>query len=244
MAHARVDAVSGPSLDAILQAMAEASVGDLRVRVDVPADADQQAPLTMLAHALNILLGDLEHRERKASLQSERLRTLLAHLPSGVAIAEAPHGRIVFHNPAVERILGVPAHTPERFEAYAAHAPAFHEDGRAVEPHEWPLARAIERREVVHEKLLEIRPPGRPPRWLSCNAAPVLDPSGAVLGGIVVFEDITEDREARRREAASEAFHRGLLEGISDAGLGFVVSDGRRVLTTNEAFARMLARPA
>lgn len=233
MASAGLGAVSAVSLDAILQAMADASVGDLGARVSVPPDAPVDDPLVTLAHALNILLGDLQTRERAASLHSERLRALVAQLPAGVVIAEAPTGRIVFSNPGAERIGGALAAQAGSFQEYGHLWPTYHEDGRPVADHEWPLARAIRRGEVVRDHLLQFRPAGRPPIWTSCAAAPIFDASGAVVGAIAIFEDVTERRE-------SDAFRQSLLDGLADVGLGYIVSDGRRVLAVNAAFSRMM----
>lgn len=48
--------------------------------------------------------------------------------------------------------------------------------------------------------------------------------------------------EAGAPPKETDEFRRLLLEGLSDAGVGFVVVDGRRILTVNDAFARMVGR--
>ncbi|HET6404728.1 MAG TPA: ATP-binding protein [Candidatus Thermoplasmatota archaeon] len=78
-------------LEEILRVMAQASVGDLERRIEVPEQALQEAPdLGVIAHALNILLGDLAHltaeteQARRQMAHSEKLSALGA-LTSGVA---------------------------------------------------------------------------------------------------------------------------------------------------------------
>src|SRR5437870_2414969 len=69
----------------------------------------------------------------------ERLTVVIEHLPVGVILAEAPSGRLLLGNRAVERIWRQPF--PGATDAgQRAGARGFHVDGRPYLPEDWPLA--------------------------------------------------------------------------------------------------------
>ena len=134
----------------------------------------------------------------------ERLAVVVEHLPVGVILAEAPSGQLLLGNRAVERIWRQPfvaAIDPRsgssEVDEYSGYR-AFHPDGRPYLPEEWPLARAIARGEIVRGELIEIAR-GDGTRGATRNhAAPLRDPEGRIVAGVVVFEDVTEEMAARR----------------------------------------------
>ena len=193
----------------ILDALSNASVGDLSSRVEVEPAADDD--MARLAHAVNILLADLEHREREreaaqaAVRASElRLRAVLEHLPVGVYVAEHPSARGIYENAEAARILGHPMIRVDHVSEYAQYG-AIHEDGTPYASGEYPLVRAVTRGEEIRDlDVLYRRPDGRVVELL-INAAPVHDDAGAIIAGVVVFRDVTNLREAERALRAAYA---------------------------------------
>ena len=114
----------------------------------------------------------------------------------GIVIAEAPAGRIVEGNRQVEDILGHPVKfspTVDRYSEWVSH----HEDGRQVEAHEYPLARALAGEQRSELEVCYQRGDGRP-AWVRFIAAPICS-EGRITGGIVATLDI--DREKRALQA-------------------------------------------
>ena len=137
------------------------------------------------------------------------LRTVLDTLPVGVLIAEAPSGRITGHNARAEAILGhgvLPAQPNEGPARWIG----FHEDGRPVEPTEWPLIKVVREGEPQSELEVDYQRGDNSRAWISFAGAPMQDLDGKLVGGVVVVSDIdarkrSEHVLAAAKEAAEEA---------------------------------------
>ena len=208
-----------------------------------PFSGEDEALLAQLAAQVSLCLRNLESRDaalgRAAEAEEERrtLRTLMECVPEGIAIAEAPHGRVRLLSEHGRQMMGRPvpetaAVAPGRPSNGTAHPPAEPAaaddgglgwvargaDGRTPVPAErFPLSRAIRSGEtVVDEEWTLWRPDGTTLPVL-CNASPIRDPSGRIRGGVVVFRDISSLRQAREqleervRERTAE-LHRANLE--------------------------------
>src|SRR5581483_9900007 len=66
------------------------------------------------------------------------------------------------------------------------------------------------------------------------NSAPIVDGAGRVLGGVVVFRDVTERKNLEERLAASE---RLAALGTMAASMGHELNNPLSYLVTNVAFA-------
>jgi PAS domain S-box-containing protein len=157
-------------------------------------------------------LADLE-RSRAQALEAasaaERERRVLDAtfnaVPAGIIVADAT-GRLVRMNQATERIWGIAPYSVdvagygEWKGWWAGDSP---HAGQRIAPHEWGLARSLRGEHCTD--VVEVEPFGRPHKRLvtQLSSAPVLDPQGQVVGGVVVQVDITARIEAERalREA-------------------------------------------
>jgi len=130
--------------------------------------------------------------------QPRLLQDILASISDGVVVADT-NGQFLHFNPAAERILGmgpVDVPLPDWSSSYGC----FREDGVTPLPsEELPLARAV-RGETIFDCPLVVRnryvPEGL---WLSVDASPLRDETGALIGGVVVFRDETTKRRERTR---------------------------------------------
>jgi PAS domain S-box-containing protein len=132
--------------------------------------------LSELARRVSLAL-DLVDLHRRAQDSLAQLQAVIAQLPLGVAIIDADH-RVVLRNDELERVWGA------EVELGVDHR----RSGPATEG--WPLERAIETGEVTVGELRELeRPDGN--RTLEISAAPVRDPSGAIVSAVAVVADVT-----------------------------------------------------
>ena len=114
-----------------------------------------------------------------AATERERLAAVLARLPAGVVIGEAPTGRLVLGNAEVERIWGQPFQAGIGFDQYGTYR-GFHPDGRPYEAEEWPLARSLTRGEVVIGEEVDVERGDGTRGTIVANSAPIHDADGTV----------------------------------------------------------------
>jgi PAS domain S-box-containing protein len=141
--------------------------------------------------------------ETKALLQAA-----LDHSQAGIAIADAPSGKLRYVNRAglligggtqAELVAGVDANQ------YVASWNLLNLDGTALAKEEVPLTRAILFGEQNTREFI-ISPSELDGRIVLANAAPIRNPAGEITAAIVVFLDITEQKRAEEllRQNAQE----------------------------------------
>lgn len=134
-------------------------------------------------------------RVQEAFLESQSiLKTAFENSQAGIAIADAPDGKLRYVNRAgllirdkseEEIVRGVDIHS------YVDSWKILHFDGTPYLEDEVPLTRAIKYGETCSEEFI-IRRDDFKDRYVLANAAPIKDSNGTIKAGIVVFLDITE----------------------------------------------------
>ncbi|HYC03153.1 MAG TPA: PAS domain-containing protein [Azospirillaceae bacterium] len=182
------------------------------------------------------------HRAAEALRTREAtLSAILDALPVGVIIADA-NGAILRDNAANREIWGIPPETRD-WSQYGDWVGYWPETGARIQAHEWGMARALLKGEVVRGELVECQRFGTGERRLYLNsAAPVRDASGAIIGGVVAELDVTERLAAERALAAKEAQLRTILDTVP---VGIVLAElpSGRVVEGNGYVERMLRHP-
>jgi PAS domain S-box-containing protein len=180
------------------------------------------------------------HALKSAQAEAERLlferQAILETMAQGLAVI-APDGSFGYFNPAGRRILGWTEPDPPALTdgAWIARSPR-DVHGANLPPHMMPHAVAL-RGERVQGQIVRMAMPDGADVILSCDGAPLRDGTGAIVGAIVTFEDVTERQRAEERLRASEARLKATLEGVTDA---IITSDADGVVINyNHAFARM-----
>jgi PAS domain S-box-containing protein len=153
--------------------------------------------------AFSILLSRYVNEMRMAqeaiSRQSLLLTSILNSISDGVAVADEK-GNFLLVNPSTEKITGIQGiEVPKEQwnEVYGL----FRADGvTRYSQEELPLLRAIQGENVDDEELILNNPSLPHPIWITLNGRPLVDPiTGNNSGGVVIFRDITERREAQNR---------------------------------------------
>jgi PAS domain S-box-containing protein len=148
--------------------------------------------------ALSLNRTDRERRLVDAALRDSeaRLAALLEQLPVGIGLTDRD-GRFLIRNSLLNNFVG------DRLSSLdpvpAARWRAWDEDGRLLDPSEWPSARAL-RGEVVSPgtEMLYTAADGKQ-IWTRVLSVPFRDQAGALTGVIVVIQNIDEQRRAENR---------------------------------------------
>ena len=161
--------------------------------------------------------------------ETKTLRSILHNLAEGVIVADQD-GSFLFFNAEAERILGIGARDvkPDQWTSvYGCYYP----DQTTPYPSEYlPLARAIRGEEALNEMLFVRNPEIPSGVWVTASARPLTDERGDRQGGVLIFRDISERRQAcERAERLSRA-----LEQTADS---VVITDKSGVIEyVNPAF--------
>lgn len=148
--------------------------------------------------------------EEELRQSHELLLAALNHSLSAIMIARAPDGRIELANPAA---LSMRGGSPEKLtgiaiEDHSERWQTFRMDGSPYPADELPLSRAILQGETSEGQEVIIRDQTGKDHIVVANASPVRGSDGSTIAGIVVFHDVTGEREAlRAAEKANEELH-------------------------------------
>ena len=177
-------------------------------------------------HAICSISTDITERKRleeQLRESEQQLRAILESMGEGVVVADK-EGRFTMFNPVAEMLLGMGAVAgpPEQWSAqYGMFRPGTSE----VFPlEETPLYRAM-KGEAASEVEIFIRnefvPEGR---YISVTGRPIYDAEGAVMAGVVVFRDVSEQRALERLLMENDKKLQAVIKSI---GEGIVVLDKR-----------------
>jgi len=165
----------------------------------------------------------------KAELESSELRlgAMLDALPIGV-VAEAPSGRVLMDNGAVEAILRHPV-LPSADIASHRNWESYHEDGRRADGHEYPNARVLATGEPAEGEYHCRRGDGSM-AWVRLIAAPIRDAGGQLVAGVVDIDELKRltDHQALLMAELSHRMKHALavVQGIASQTLARATSLG------------------
>jgi PAS domain S-box-containing protein len=171
--------------------------------------------------------------ERKRGMYSTALLARLTETsPIGIALLDLD-GRMTFANAAAVDVLGLDR---ERLVGRRYDDPTWKITDAAGEPlpdEEVPFVRVLRTGRTVHDAEVAIRRADRRV-LLSVNAAPVDDGSGKIAGVVVIFRDVTQERETERQLLQAQK-----MEAVGRLA-GGVAHDFNNLLTAIQGYAEML----
>ena len=150
-------------------------------------------------------------KQGEEALEESRriLEALMEYIPEGITIADAPdvsirmvskHGQMLTGRQPDE-ILNIPVE--EHLEKWDI----VHVDGMTPATNEeLPLTRAVKSGEEVNNEEWVLRRPDGTTITILCNAGPILNNEGKILGGIIAWRDVTDRKEAEETLKASKDF--------------------------------------
>lgn len=138
----------------------------------------------------NFVSDDVEYlfREGAASV----LEKIISCMYCGIAISRTGKDGFVIWNEVAKKTLGKPQAdiSGEKWaEHYGVHYPDAPDKIMATE--DLPLVKALSGKEVK-DSVLFIKNEAQSGAWISCSAKPILK-SGEIIGGVCVWQDITNE---------------------------------------------------
>jgi len=196
---------------------------------------------SLVAVAISALAAGRRRAEERVRDQREQLAVILASIGDAVIVTDR-ESRVVFMNPAAERLTAVPE-TVARGRALADVVSMVDEQTR--EPVEGPRAGLLPEAGVValQRGIALLRPDGQE-RLVDVSGAPVCPRDGDPTGAVLVLRDLTDRRaiereqakvvaseQAARREAAAlSAVGQALVQSLDGEGVGRHIVEGVRAL--------------
>ena len=168
------------------------------VPAEGPAPGDEAAPSPEVA-AFHEAEGRFQHRFRELRNHVQLIESACHTISDGVIVAD-PRGVVLFANATVERIFGRWIMDPE-ISDWSETFGVFHADVKTpVAVDQLPLARALAGEETGEMEYFIRNQKNKEGSYINARAYPVFNSDKSeIIAGVAVFQDITNEREMRRR---------------------------------------------
>lgn len=133
------------------------------------------------------------------------VQSVLNSLSEGIIVTDNT-GKFRFFNSVAEKILGIGPRDIEPEEWTSVYGCYFPDEVTPYPSISLPLAKALHGQEVVDEKIFIRNQSKSEGIYISVSASPLRDEAGSVIGGTIIFRDITE--MTRMKTAAQQSEER------------------------------------
>jgi len=164
--------------------------------------------------------ADRERLLQELAIERARFEAVLRQMPAGVMIADAASGKLVLTNGQAKQIVGYSDEQSLQLGEYdqVATFEGFHLDSQPYKAQEYPLMRTVGRPlrtslqtgETVTNEEIELHRGDGSYIFMNVNSAPILDSEGQIVAAVVVFQDVTDRKQAEQEREQ-------LLEGEQTA---------------------------
>lgn len=238
--HGEIVALAGVASDVTERKRAEERLqracDELEGRV-----ADRTAELIAANESLQREIEQRIRAEARAQEQVRILQSVLDSMGDGLIVADR-NERLVLINPVGAQLLGVDKSAAARSN-WSWFKNAYLPDMSTPYPSQSrPMARAIRGEAVEGEEFYYRLPNKTNGLWFQVNARPLKDEHGVQQGGVVVFRDVSEKKQAEAALRKSEARLQAFLDN-TPASIYLKDVQGRYLLT-NIACLAVMQRPA
>jgi len=177
---------------------------DVFLFVVIRQSVDEMRSVAMARQVNAETSAELSRSEKALRNQTQILESVLTSMGDGVVVADCAGAYLVF-NPAAKHILHAGcANTPP--ENWTEELGVFLPDTTTPCPvDDLPLVRAMRGESIEAADFFVSYRAGRDGGWISANARPLRDPNGSLMGGVMVFRDITASKQSE------EALHKAKL---------------------------------
>jgi len=184
---------TGPGILLVMDKRQGAFTGEDAACLEKLADIASKAAMNVEARTL------AEERAVEAEKKGGIIEAVMNHMPEGITVADAPDARIrdvsLFGAELIgrsrEELLGSTADLhPELWGVLHKN------NGARPGPEELPLTRAIRRGHVTQNEEWVLERPDGTRITISCNAGPVRNDDGEIVGGVIAWRDVTEQKQA------------------------------------------------
>jgi two-component sensor histidine kinase len=152
--------------------------------------------------------AEAEREKLIKQIEQERqfLRTILEQIPAGIIIAASPSGQIILNNEEANAIFQNPAISSDKTADYSK-CHAFYLDGKPYQTQDLPIVRAYKKGETITGEEIDYLCGDGIHRIVYVNGTPIYDNNKKIIAGVVVFNDITELKQAQiiKKEAENKA---------------------------------------
>jgi PAS domain S-box-containing protein len=154
--------------------------------------------------------------ERAVRESEARLDSMLQTMVDGVVFVN-PEGEITYANAAAERILEVYRDGILGRYYHERNWQQIDEHGDPYPADRLPLTLALREHRAVESVEHGIVAPNGDRKWLSVNAAPLMDGEGQLYGAVASFRDVTQQKRMEEALRDSEQRYRTLFDHAGDA---------------------------
>jgi PAS domain S-box-containing protein len=156
--------------------------------------------------------AERERLLQELAIERARFEAVLRQMPAGVMIADAASGKLVLTNKQAKQIVGYDYEQSLQLAEYDQIAPfqGFYSDGQPYNAEDYPLMRSLQTGETITNEEIELQRSDGRRIFMNANSSPILDSEEQIVAAVVVFQDVTDRKQAevalRQSEERFQAF--------------------------------------